>query len=191
MESKPIESVLFIRDEMSNMVWAIEKTVPDNLGKGTGGDERANAYVDYLKAIDPVAVEPMLLANDATIKYELNTTVVPENWIPFMPVHSPASNRDIQLQRASMPRILPPYTTSLIRPRTDVLRYYMGNNNIPTAPYLVNEEEVPRAGALIETTFQRCRWYNGKTFSWVGRRKKTGRGEGSSGLEFDKIKDVT
>jgi hypothetical protein len=38
-------------------------------------------------------------------------------------------------------------------------------------------------------TFQRTRWYNGKIVSWYGRRKRTGRGEGSSGLRFDLVLD--
>jgi len=191
MEGKPIESVLFIRDEMSNMVWGIEKVVPDNMGRGTDGDNRARSFVDYIRVVNPASEQSAAPPNDAKIKYELNATIVPENWIPFMPVHTALSNRDIQLQRASMPRIMQPYEISLIRPRTSILRYDIGSDNIPTAPYLLNEEEVPRAGAIVQTSFQRCRWYNGSTFSWVGRKKITGRGEGSSGLEFDKIKDVS
>lgn len=30
-------------------------------------------------------------------------------------------------------------------------------------------------------------WINGETYLWVGRRKRTGRGEGSSGLRFDVV----
>lgn len=47
------------------------------------------------------------------------------------------------------------------------------------------ENEVSRAGAEVRVSFQRTRWYNGKVFTWLGIRKTTGRGEGSSGLSFD------
>ena len=29
--------------------------------------------------------------------------------------------------------------------------------------------------------------FDGKVFTWIGRRKETGRGQGASGLEFDRI----
>ena len=40
-----------------------------------------------------------------TIKYALMTSVA-EHWIPFIPVHVEDDNREIQLQRAAMPRLL-------------------------------------------------------------------------------------
>jgi hypothetical protein len=39
-------------------------------------------------------------------------------------------------------------------------------------------------------TYQRTRWHDGSVFTWLGVRKQTGRGEGSSGLAFDQIKPV-
>jgi hypothetical protein len=53
--------------------------------------------------------------------------------------------------------------------------------------YFIEEEEVPRAGRLVQRVFQRARWHNGSTFLWLGRRSQTGRGEGSSGLTFDYV----
>lgn len=49
---------------------------------------------------------------------------VPENWIPFVPVHLEGDNREIQLQRAAMPRILEggPKPPKKVRPRTVLLR---------------------------------------------------------------------
>jgi hypothetical protein len=56
--------------------------------------------------------------------------------------------------------------------------------------YFINEEEVPRAGAQVMNTYQRTRWYGGKTLDWYGYRKTMGRGEGSSGLQFDRVEPV-
>jgi len=42
-------------------------------------------------------------------------------------------------------------------------------------------------GAIVARGFQRARWFDGRVYTWVGRRKQTGRGEGASGLEFDRI----
>ena len=61
--------------------------------------------------------------------------------------------------------------------------------NLPKA-YYVHEEEVPRAGAMVSQSYQRTRWIGGRVFTWLGVRKQTGRGEGTSGLAFDRLVDV-
>lgn len=45
-------------------------------------------------------------------------------------------------------------------------------------------------GVLVTQRFQRTRWRDGRSWLWLGVRKQTGRGEGSSGLAFDQIVDV-
>jgi hypothetical protein len=40
-------------------------------------------------------------------------------------------------------------------------------------------------GAIVERSYQYARWVDGRSYLWVGRRKRAGRGEGSSGLRFD------
>ena len=52
------------------------------------------------------------------------------------------------------------------------------------APKL-QEEEVPREGARLSRDYVMARWMNGSTVVWSRRRKRVGRGEGSSGLRFD------
>ena len=49
------------------------------------------------------------------------------------------------------------------------------------------EEEVPREGVRVTRSYQATRWHDGSTHLWVGRRKRVGRGEGSSGLRFDTL----
>jgi hypothetical protein len=185
-ESAPIESVTFARDEISNLVWAIEKIVPDYLGRGADAQQVSTDYRARLEALAPAAAPPPPAADDAKLDYTLMNTV-PENWIPFIVKHIPGSIREVQLQRASMPRIVGSLPVSLARPRTGSISY--GLDSSPVTGYYINEEEVSRAGTKIETTFQRTRWYNGKTIMWVGRNRTTGRGQGSSGLVFDKVSD--
>lgn len=160
MDSEPLEQVNFLRDEMANLVWAVENTVPSQAGHGVRGDEMASKEEKEEAA--------SLLA---PIKYVLGTTV-PENWIPFIPVKMENSLSEIRLQRAKLPGAKGPLGVVL---------------NEKVAPYFVNEEEVPRAGVIIERAFNRTRWLNGKTFLWIGRTKQTGRGEGWSNLKFDQI----
>lgn len=186
LESDPFESVTFARDEISNIVWAIEKTVPDFLGRGADAQQVSVDYRNYLELLAPPPPPTPLTATDARLEYTLMNTV-PEHWVPFIVKHIPASIREVRLQRASMPRFVGTLPTSLVRPRTDLLSF--GLDKSPIEGYYINEEEVSRAGTCVETTFQRTRWYNGKTIMWVGRRRSTGRGQGSSGLVFDEIRD--
>ncbi len=55
----------------------------------------------------------------------------------------------------------------------------------PGQPLRLQEEEVPRSGAVVERTFQIARGTDGVRHLWLGRRKRNGRGEGASGLHFD------
>ncbi len=190
-ESEPLEEILLIRDEMSNMVWGIEKIVPLPMGIGDkGGEVALRVRKFHEKLVEDGGTVSAVLPYAAPISY-LSETDVPENWIPFVPVHVPGNNRETQLQRASMLRIIDgdPNDPVKIKPQTSILRE--GLEARPDAfPYYVHEEEVTRAGIRVVQSFQRTRWINGEVFVWLGMKKKTGRGEGSSGLAFDQIKDV-
>ena len=193
-ESSPVEEVFLIRDEVANMVWAIEKTIPLATGASKSGDEAAVEILTLYKRIlnERLAADHNLIVPieyKANIRYQVMNNV-PENWIPFIPVHVPGDNREIQLQRAALLRILEgdPDKPEKVRPRTALVRE--GLDQAPAVAYFVHEEEVPRAGVRVTQTFQRTRWRDGQVFVWLGVRKQTGRGEGWSGLAFDRIVDV-
>lgn len=188
-EGKPIEEICLIRDEIANMVWGVETIVPLPNGFGRRGNETGLEIRQFHERLinSGLPVEP--LPYKAKVSY-LAMTYVPENWIPFVPVHKKNDNREIQLQRSSMLRIIEgdPNLPVKIKPQTSLLRFGLDNN--PKEPYYLFEEEVHRAGVCVAQAFQRTRWTNGEVFVWLGIHKKTGRGEGSSGLAFDQIKDV-
>ncbi len=190
-EGNPLEEVVFIRDEMANMVWGIERTVPLANGDRKRGAEAALETTGFYQKLldDALATNPVASPIDyqAAIRYQVMNRV-PENWIPFIPAHVPGNLREIQLQRAAMPRILEgdPNAPEKVRPRTNLLREGLDQSQA----YFIHEEEVPRAGIRVSQSYQRVRWYNGLTFVWLGVRKRTGRGEGASGLMFDRIIDV-
>lgn len=186
-ESDPHEKVIFARDEMTNMVWGIEERIPGALGQGVDGFERATALSAYfLQRVPPNEVprEP----TDAKIRFVLGTTV-PENWIPFIATHQPGSTRLIRLQRASMPRLTDAIPDSPVEPRGAVLRAGLDGFDV-RQPYFLHEEEVLRAGAIVTRSFQRTRWFDGTVFTWIGRKKQTGRGQGASGLVFDRVQPL-
>lgn len=74
-------------------------------------------------------------------------------------------------------------TRTVIGPRGTVLDPFPGG----TERYRIHEEEIPRAGAIVRRNWQYTRWTDGTPYLWIGRRKTTGRGEGSSGLQFDAL----
>jgi hypothetical protein len=181
VEGPPVEDVVLVRDEAANMVWGIERTVWLATGMPMPGEEAARETLGYRERLHPPVDS---LAPISAIAYQAMNTV-PENWIPFIPVHVPGDNREIQLQRGAMPRILDDQVPRVakVRPRTTLLRPGLDANQ----PYFVHEEEVPRVGTRLSMAFQRARWYDGRPVIWLGTRRSTGRGEASSGLDWDRI----
>src|SRR5439155_26928170 len=100
-EGVPLEEVILIRDEMANMVWGIERTIPLADGATKLGSEAALETLNFHRgrvagagpAVPPVEYR-------AKIRYQVMNTV-PESWIPLIPVHVEGDNRNIQLQRAA------------------------------------------------------------------------------------------
>jgi hypothetical protein len=166
-QSEPIEEVSFARDEMANLAWAVEDIVADGTGKG----------METKLLIPENPPPPPTLAG---VRYVLGTTV-PENWVPFLPEHLPGSIQDIRFRRGAMP----PLGSPPVAPR----RRGVILSELP-APFYVAEEEVPTSGIIVSRRVQRARWYNGRTYLWIGRSRETGRGAASSGLSFDQIDDV-
>lgn len=166
-EGKVLEEVQFVRDEMSNLVWAIEKIIPSPSGHGVASDE-------LYKKQEVAATKE----TDLTPKYVLGTSV-PQNWIPFIPVSDPENMSEMILQRA----VLPDNET---KDSADVMQY-RGKLLAGASPFYLDENQVPRAGKTLSRNFQRTRWLNGKTILWIGKRIRTGKGEASSGLKFDQL----
>jgi hypothetical protein len=52
---------------------------------------------------------------------------------------------------------------------------------------LLYDEEVPREGQHVTRLRVVARWTDGSTWLWTAFRKQVGRGEGSSGLAFDRL----
>jgi hypothetical protein len=157
----PLEDVRFIRDEMANMVWAVEHTLEGSAGGPLDGGERDQA----LQTAPPVSA-PLPPPGAPPLRYRLQTRV-PGHWIPFVPVLLDAQRGSIVLERAAM-----------LRPDPQ-------GGPAQGAGYRIFEEEVTRSGVRVLRVPIRGRLVDGTTRLWIARRKLAGRGEGSSGLEFD------
>jgi hypothetical protein len=187
-DEAPREEIALARDEMANMVWGVERTIALPSGESKAGREAAYETRRFFERALERRLghppEPPPLAEPAAIRYQVMSSV-PENWIPMIPVHVAGDNRNVQLQRAAMLRVIDGDDREPIpvRPRTSLLREGLDAHRA----YIVHEEEVPRTGIRVAERFRRTRWRDGRVWVWLGVRKQTGRGEGSSGLAFDRI----
>ena len=112
---------------------------------------------------------------------------MPEHWIPFVPVHVPGDNRETQLQRAAMPRLIEgdPNPPVRIRPRTTLLREGLdraaGRILCAARRRGAARRHAGDGGISAHALARRARAV------WLAAHRETGRGEGSSGLAFDLI----
>lgn len=170
LEGDPIEEVLLLRDEMANLAWAVERIVE-------GADARGrNRSIEYGSRL--TAAPPPELPSPAELVYVLQTQV-PEHWIPLVAVRDPADPTPtgaVVLQRGSLLT-----QDGTMRPITAEGTFL----EPAVSPWYVHEEEVPRAGQRLRRIPSVIRWVDGTPYAWVSRRVSSGRGEGSSGLQFD------
>ena len=177
LQGRAIEDVLLLRDEMANLVWAVERHVEGPHGLPV--DRAAAAYASAPSAPPP----PPPSSSSDTLTYRLRTDV-PPHWLPFLPQRLQSGDPSMTLRLGALPHVNADGTTTAIEPQGRLLA-----KPSATASVLLREEEVPRSGARVSRAYQLSRWIDGSTFLWLGRRKTTGRGEGSSGLRFDVIDD--
>jgi hypothetical protein len=170
-----VEEVLFLRDEMANMAWAVEVTTENGIGKPWLGHDRDLA----IHATEPPPEAPDPAA--PPLRYQIQTRV-PENWIPLLPVVIDPAEGDIALERGAMLTNTPNPT-----PIVPVGRI-LSPSSLDGQPYRIREEEIPREGLKVSRVICRTRGTDGSTHLWITRRKQIGRGEGSSGLRFDVAK---
>ncbi len=168
LSGEPIESVTFVRDEMANMAWAVERTVSDATGEVF---DRTETPVDeatgwqHVGDGTPEGVDAYRLA-----------TPVPDHWIPLVPVRADADDASVVLEKRTIRRSTPEGSVD-VEPLGRILE--------PGAPLRIAEETVPRSGVTVERAWQLARWVDGSTHLWVGRRRRAGRGPAHSGLRFD------
>jgi hypothetical protein len=155
-----LEEVLFLRDEMANLVWAVERSVQGPSGAARDrGRER-----DDPRPPNPGPVER------AQLDYLLQTGV-PARWVPYLPRSS--GYRAIDLVQGMMTAAdgtgVRPLGRLLNRADVKVLK----------------DAEVPREGIVVRRQPSVTRRADGGYERWVTRRVRVGRGEGASRLAFD------
>jgi hypothetical protein len=169
VESRPIEEVLFLRDEMANMAWAVERLVESPADRPLN---RFEANSNRKRKLEPVPT-PGSAAAPEKLSYRL-TTEVPDYWIPLLPV---LTGNDLRLKRGAVLKTNGAQET--VQPLGRILE--------ASHELSLFEEEVPREGILVARNYHFARWIDGSSHLWVGRRKGVGYGEGSSGQRYDVV----
>lgn len=189
-ESKPIEEVQFLRDEMANMVWAVELKINDGCGKILDGDDYAAKVSVEIESLTPKYNEAEETVADYSYLFQNNA---PLNWIPFSPVKfkpgEPNAIREIRLQRSTMPVFIKDRFEP-IRPCTNLMRTGINENDKVDKHKFINEEEILAVGTKVMLTNQRTRWFKGKIFNWLGAKKEISRTQANSGLSFDELVEI-
>jgi hypothetical protein len=159
-DGPPLEEVVFLRDEMANLAWAVERVVegPSGLGR-----ER-NRERDDPRPPGPGPV------TTAQLDYLLQTRV-PARWTPYLPRSLGYRAVELVQGRMSDPEgaPVPPIGRLLNRDDLKVLK----------------SAELPREGVLVRRQPSLTRRADGAYVRWTTRRVLVGGGEGSSRLAFD------
>jgi hypothetical protein len=171
MESQPLDEVLFLRDEMANLAWGVER-----IAEGVSGRplNRRDDDLARQRRNEPATPAP---SNEDALRWRLSTEV-PGYWIPLIPVQIQPGQRAIRFRRGATltqdgTRKPQPALSQILKPGA--------------GPLDIFEEEIPREGAQVTRSYQYARWFDNSPLLWIGRRKTIGRGEGSSGLRFDVV----
>lgn len=189
-EAKPIDEVVYLRDEVANLVWGVETLIPSALGGGKDARAAGRHLRELIRVAYPPPEPAAGLPEDVLLSYQLMGSV-PENWIPFAAVRLAGQAVASAFLQGAMPRVpeltplaqadpLTRLAQQLVLPRGSLLQRSPVNQ-----PNIVREEELLRGGAVLQKSFQQTRTADGQTLTWLSRRKLNGRGEGSSGLAFD------
>jgi hypothetical protein len=170
VDGAAIEDVLFMRDEMANVAWGIERNV----------ESAAEVVVPVSNGAAAHAIPSSdTLPPNAPPRYRLSSDV-PENWIPLMPVQIRESANGPLLMRLKRGAVLQPDGTNKVhKAKSEALKA------LGTA--LLYDEEVPREGVHITRRRRMVRWIDGSTWVWTAFRNDIGSGEGSAGLRFDQL----
>ena len=173
LEGPPIEEVHMLRDETSNLVWAIERQVEGPLGAAL---DRVLAWKTSREKTAAMSRRPV----EGRWTYE----VAPESppfQIPFVPER--AANGQIRLRRGRLHQGLDESGKAI----TTGARGVMLNPGGADSPLRLFEEEVPRGGLQLTRAWQLARDREGRVWLWLGHRKRPGRPMKVQGVTFDRL----
>jgi hypothetical protein len=176
-DADPMEDVLFARDNMAAMAWAVEQKLQGAL------DIAVDAYECYLARLRATGQpQPATPAPDMpTLSYTLEQPP-PDNWIPLVPV-LPSVGAAAVYRRGTIDLPGPGNTIIQLRPHAELLG--------PDAPFYLTDRVVTPIGVSAQRRMRRTRTPDGTTLTWMARCSGPGRGPAASGLKFDFLRDAS
>lgn len=159
-DGPPVEEVLFLRDEMANLAWAVERSV-----QGPSGSARERS-----RERDGINPPPLLTVPQAELDYTLQT-LVPARWIPYLPRTD--GYRSIELVQGRMP--------DADGEPVEPIGVLLNEGGVGA----IKDAEIPREGIAVRRLPSVARRADGTYVRWLTRRISVGRGEGASQLSFD------
>jgi hypothetical protein len=172
-DAAPVEDVLFLRDQLAAMAWAVEQKLQGDL------DVAVDGFEGYLARLRADAATPAIPSPDMpAVAYTLEQAP-PDNWIPFVPVLTATGEQVLRRGTLDLPG--PGDTVVQLVPHAEVLN--------PGEPFYLTDRVVTPVGAEVQRYVRRTRSPDGTTYVWIARRSGPGRGLGASGLKFDFLRD--
>ncbi|OUS97408.1 hypothetical protein [Rhodococcus sp. NCIMB 12038] len=158
-----VEEIEFLRDEMTNMAWAIERIV-----RGRSGDPRPRSA--ELRPVQPPW--PPDLDPEERL-YRLQALVPPE-WIPLVPF-APSPGR-VALRKGALLRDGKPIQAV--------------STTLAPTPLTFPDEEIPREGVHLRAVPSLARRADGSYAKWITYRVRVGTGSAASNLAWDSALSV-
>jgi hypothetical protein len=165
----PLEEVHYLRDELADLVWAVERIAQAPSGIPIDRSRASAAGRPPVDLSSTIPLEYLQGATDGRVSYRLRTDV-PGNWFPLLPPEVGSGSMLIPATVAPLGGSVAP------RPGTRILAEQSGG---------VPAEEVSRVGLQARRMWRYARWTDGRHLAWIARQTGPGRGPGSSGLRFD------
>lgn len=214
LEGNPLEEVAFARDEMANLAWAVEKRVQGTSGEPLDRsleDQRysirqqptvpsTDARLLY-RLMTPVPSHwlpllPTRVKGNLGLGIQLERGGMKRFYRQDAALRAADPGYAAFLDRLAATAARPDgFVESLASSDPDIVVYAFHPRGLvlrsdPSRPVSqdglrLDEEELSRAGFVVERRFQYARSADGRAWLWVGRRKRIGRGEAASGLAFD------
>ena len=174
LEGPSVEEVQFMRDETSNLVWALERRIEGPLGEAV---DRVLAWKTTRDAKDTPAGGPA----GSRWRYEL-APPTPSYLVPFVPERD--ANAQVRLRRGRMHQGLDDRGQAV----TSGAKGEILNPGPAGSALRIFEEEIPRGGVQVKRAWQLARDANGRVWLWLGQRKRPGRPAKEPGVVFDQLK---
>ena len=188
MESKPFESVSFLRDESANLVWAIENRYRDADGKVVNRHDEEAA-----KAPSPPENLRYWDSESAKMVERSEVTGDGEPGFRFL------GPLDLYEPKSFVPAHFVPYVPRRLNDEgAFVLRRGRTQEDVSTGPQYkgillgeskyISEESIPRAGVKVERIHQLARDGTGRWHSWRSRKRSVDEPRGTPGIRFDALR---